>query len=383
MIRFGIDQLLTEHPTAARIGLVTNDIAATVDGRKTRVALLDSGWNIVRLFSPEHGLAAIAEDGASVDDARDPLTNLPVVSLYGQSTRPPRDKIKDLDILLFDIPDVGARFYTYIWTLSHLLEACAEARKPLWVLDRPNPLGLNLDMAEGPMLDETFVQSFVGRWNMPIRYSLSIGELAGFWNIDRNIGADLRVIPCSGLKRADQWPDLNLPFIPTSPAMRDFETAMLYPATCLFEGTNLTEARGTDSPFKQIGAPWMDAKAICDAFDATQQTGVSIEPVEFTPDSRKFCGEKCNGIRLRVTDPRSIRPVSMGLNLLAVIIQRHRERFSWQPYPTAANQTGGGHFDKLLGIPIREPLERGEVKVDEWTHAGDWARRVAPHLIYT
>ena len=390
-VRFGIDRLIHTEliPRAARVGLVTNDAArlsSDVDVT-SRVALRDAGFNLVRLFSPEHGIGASAADGAHVADGIDPLTRLPVVSLYGRTQRPSPEQLDDLDLVLFDIPDVGARFYTYIWTLSHVLEACAGARRLLVVLDRPNPIGGEIDACEGPMLDEARFSTFVGRWNIPIRHGLTVGELATLWNVERGIGADLRVVKVEGWTREMHWPDTALPFVPPSPAMRDYETALAYPGTCLFEGTNLSEGRGTEAPFRTIGAPWIDAAAVAARFDALQLAGVRVGPVAFTPSGRKYAGERCQGVQLRVDAPQVFRPVAAALHLLAIVIDLHRDRFSWSPYPTAANASGGGHFDRLIGTAaVRELLPdnaSGPTELIEvYTQPDDWQPRIGPHLLY-
>ena len=390
-VRFGIDRLVrtTAIPRSARIGLVTNDaarLAADVNA-KSRVALRDAGFNLVRLFGPEHGIGASAADGAHVADGVDPLTRLPVVSLYGQTHRPAREHLDDLDVVLFDIPDVGARFYTYIWTLSHVLEACADARRPLVVLDRPNPIGGDIDACAGPMLDEAKFCTFVGRWNIPIRHGLTVGELATLWNVERRIGADLRVVHVEGWTRDMHWPDTALPFVPMSPAMPDYETALVYPGTCLLEGTNLSEGRGTDAPFRTIGAPWVEAPAVAERFNALALAGLRCEPVTFTPSGRKHAGEACHGVRLRIDAPRACRPVAAALHLLAIVIDFHRDRFAWSPYPTAANESGGGHFDRLAGTTtVRELLPQNVSGaadlIGAWTLTDGWSTRIRSRLLY-
>ena len=390
-VQFGVDRVIANVPAAlrrGRVGMVTGNVATTaVGGHSSRVALREAGVNLTKLFGPEHGLAGTAADGAKVADDVDPMTGLPVVSLYGKSLRPTRESLADLDAIVYDIPDVGARFYTYIWTLSHVMEAAAEAGKPLYVLDRPNPIGGELEAAEGPMLDEANCSSFVGRWDIPIRYSLTIGELAQLWNAERQIRCELHVIGCFGWRREMHWPDTGLAFTKMSPAMSSYETALFYPGTCLIEGTKLSEGRGTDAPFRMIGAPWVDAHALAEALDARELPGLHVKPAEFVPEGRKYAGEICHGVRLRVSRPahaKSLRPVAIGLRLIAELMRLHPKQFEWLPYPTAANEKGHQHFDRLIGrMDVRPMLDRGEERVAEWTAAAPgWVDRVRPHLIY-
>jgi uncharacterized protein YbbC (DUF1343 family) len=381
-VSFGVDELSAGRasglPKSARLGLVTNNaarVASNVDVTG-RAALRDAGFNLVRLFGPEHGLSAAAADGAKIADDRDPLTGLPAVSLYGEKRRPSPEELADLDAVLFDIPDVGARFYTYIWTLSHVLEACGEGGKPLYILDRPNPIGGDLTAAEGPMLDEANISTFVGRWSSPIRHSLTVGELATLWNAERKIGAELHVVKCAGWRRANHWPATGLPFVAPSPNMRDYAAALLYPGTCLVEGTNLSEGRGTDAPFRLIGAPWLDAHALADALIARRPPGIGVTPVTFKPDSRKHANEVCQGLRLSIADAAAARPVAFGLCLIATALKLHPDRFEWLK-----------SFDRLAGrAEVREAIARDPAGVvdhlDKWTRAEGWTERVQPHLMY-
>jgi uncharacterized protein YbbC (DUF1343 family) len=390
-VRFGVDQWLLSGPgelKGKRLGLVTSNVATCAFNAETsRVALRRAGFNLVRLFSPEHGLAATAPDGALVNDEIDPATNLSVVSLYGNDVRPRPETLHDLDAIVYDIPDVGARFYTYIWTLSHVMEACAEAQKPIYILDRPNPLGGRLEDAEGPELDEQNLSSFVGRWNIPIRYALTIGELARLWNAERKIAADLHVVKVQGWRREMHWPQTNLNFTKLSPAMPSYETALVYPGTCLFEGTNLSEGRGTDAPFRLIGAPWIDGHRLSDSFNAIALPGVQTRAQQFVPDERKYEGEKCAGIKFEVTDTKTFRPVKSALHLIARIIELYPNEFDWLPYPTAAAAKGLQHFDRLLGqLNVRQQLEENPrdlpERIENWTSPGPWHDRVKPHLLY-
>lgn len=396
-IHFGIDSLLTKSLSALqglRVGLVTNDAATTARLPRpltpVRRALQEAGVQLCLLFSPEHGMGASASDGDEVTDTRDLLTGLPVYSLYGATYRPTPTMLAEIDLLLFAIPDIGTRFYTYIWTLSHVMEACAEVGLPLWVLDHPNPLGGDLAQAEGPLLDEANVASFVGRWAMPIRHSLTIGELARLWNSERHLGVDLTVAPLENWRRADLWPALGLPFVPASPSMPSYETALVYPGTCLFEGTNLSEGRGTATPFRGIGAPWLDAYEVVDRLNQQNLPGVVARAVQFTPAASKYANQLCQGIMLHALDERLFRPVATGLHLLATIIDHHPQEFQWLPYPTAVNGPGDGHFDLLIGqLALRKELRNvgagsahARSAIDEWTQSGTWAERVAPYLLY-
>ncbi len=381
-VTFGIDEI--GGGDGRRVGMVTNDAAMTCDGnRRSRTVLMERGWKIVRLFGPEHGLAATAADGAKVSDGTDPVTGLPVVSLYGDRVRPTREQLADLDVVVFDIPDCGARFYTYIWTLSHLLEACAEAHKPLIVLDRPNPIGGRLEEAEGPMLDEQYVSTFVGRWNMPVRHALTLGELATHWNAERKIGCELSVVRCSGWSREMHWPATRLPFVPMSPAMRSYESALLYPGMCLLEGTNLSEGRGTDWPFRVAGAPWLDADPIVDELNGNTLPGVRFARFDFTPSSRKFENQRCRGIRVDLTDAHAVRSVRVGLLLISAIAGRHPGQFEWLLYKSPTKQAGGGHFDRLIGVEnVRDAFDHGTLNGGAITRPTGWIDRVRPALLY-
>lgn len=393
-IHFGIDTLLAQHLAAIqglRVGLVTNDTATTAALPRpltpVRRALQQAGVALCTLFAPEHGMGAGAEDGALIDDARDGLTGLSVYSLYGASVRPTPAQLAGLDLLLFDIPDIGARFYTYSWTLSHVMEACAEVGLPLWVLDRPNPLGGDLTQAEGPILDEAHISTFVGRWAIPIRHSLTLGELARLWNGERRLGVDLTVIPIEGWRRNQLWSALGLPFVPTSPAMPSAETTLIYPGTCLFEGTNLSEGRGTSTPFRLVGAPWLDGWAVADTVNAQNHPGVVARAAPFTPTANKYAGQVCQGIMLHVLNDQEFRPVATGLHLLATIIRQHPQHFQWLSYPTAVNVAGQGHFDRLIGdLSVREALQQAAgdmtTRIRQWTATRTWTTRVQPYLLY-
>ncbi len=389
-ILFGIDRVLANPGSVpASVGLVTNDAARTALDPliPARMALQRAGVDLVRLFSPEHGLGADAADGVPVADAFDPLTGLPVLSLYGASLRPPQETLAGLGAVFFDLPDVGARFYTYIWTLSHVMEACAEADVPLVVLDRPNPLGGELEAAEGPVLDVNAFGSFLGRAAIPVRHSLSMGELALLWKAECKLDMELRILSCQGWHRSMHWPDTGLAFVPPSPAISSYESALLYPGLCLMEATNLSVGRGTNRPFQVVGAPWLPAEETVRAFNALALPGIRAESTFFMPVEEPHADSHCRGVFLRVTDPRALRPVEVGLYLLAVVIQTHGGEFRWVPYPTVANPSGEGHFERLVGrAGVRETLEESPAALKErmaaWTSPCGWEERVEKFLLY-
>ncbi|MBI3791761.1 MAG: DUF1343 domain-containing protein [Gemmatimonadetes bacterium] len=393
VVRLGVDRVVADpsHLGAPRaVALVTNDAArlGSDPSRPSRVALQAAGVPIARLFGPEHGLGATGADGAPIADGTDPLTGLPVVSLYGERLRPAPAHLAGLDAVVFDVSDVGARFYTYASTLFHVLAACAEAGIALIVLDRPNPLGGVLAEAEGPLLDPALA-SFVGVDAIPIRHALTLGELARLWHRERWPHATVRVVACDGWTRRMRWPATGLAWVPPSPAMPTFASALAYPGLCLFEGTTLSVARGTEAPFERVGAPWLDADRVVAHVEREPTPGVMLEHDAFVPDAPPHAGERCQGVRVVVRDADALRPVALGLRLLAAVCATHAGKFAWAPYPTAANPTGTGHLDRLVGdARVRAQLEADADRVDAalvraWTAVPAWSDRVRPVLLYT
>ncbi|CAF4019460.1 unnamed protein product [Rotaria sp. Silwood1] len=388
MIRFGIDILLKQQPTwkTTSIGLVTNNAATTFNGIPSRKALLHAGFNIIRLFSPEHGLDLKSADGDAVTDVLDILTGLPVTSLYGEKIVPSASDLTNIDVLIFDIPDVGSRFYTYLWTMTYVMEAVAQYSKLLVILDRPNPISGNLQLAEGPMLDMA-TASFLGRWSLPLRHSCTLGELARYFNTMKNIKARLEVIPCSEWDRNMFQPDWHLPFVPTSPAIQSFESMLLYPGVCLLEATNVNEGRGTPFPFCIIGAPWMNGATLAAAFNQLGQNGVKATNTSYIPREGKYKHELCHGIKLEVLVPNDVHPVTIGLLLMKLIHTMYPANFAWRPYPTNVNPSGIFHLDRLLGIMHSESLFDLTFtvfvdKVKELTQIHDWKQQISNYLIY-
>ncbi len=365
----------------ASIGLITNDKAHNAKGLTSRMALIEMGLNLKILFSPEHGLNAAHPDGEKVSENIDVLTGLPVKSLYFDSFMPRIDDLKNLDALLFDIPDVGSRFYTYLWTMTYIMEACALAGLPLFILDRPNPLGGDIQKCEGPMLNEEQCSSFIGRWNIPVRHGCTMGELARFFQATRLPGLHLQVIPCSGWQRHQNALNTNLHFLPTSPAITDAETALLYTGLGILEGINVSEGRGTNFPFKQMGAPWINAAALQLNTKEHNPKGIAIEIISFTPEWGIYAGELCHGLRFEVTDEESFRPVAFVLLLIKTLIQLYPLNVAERLYPTLANPTGKNHLDRLTGVHLAFEKIKDEVFPDTNVNPG-WSEAIRPYLLY-
>ncbi|HQR93845.1 MAG: hypothetical protein B7X72_04425 [Sphingobacteriia bacterium 39-39-8] len=388
MIEFGVDRILQNAPAwkSHRIGLITNQAATTNTIVPSRKALVDHGFNIVTLFSPEHGLMVDGPDGHPMPNGMDALTGLPVISLYGQKLSPTASDLSNIDILVFDIPDIGCRFYTYLWTLSYLMEAAAFHQIPLVVLDRPNPVSGNLSLAEGPMLAASEA-SFIGRWNMPVRHSCTLGELAQYFNATRSMSTLLEVVSCKGWDRSDFQPEWGIPFVATSPAIQDFASMLLYPGLCLLEATNISEGRGTHLSFQVAGAPWMNGKQVAKLFNQLVLEDLSALPIEFEPFHSKYANQPCAGIQLQVLEPPFFQSMSYGLLLIKMIKELYPKQFQWSPYPTSVNKDGQRHLNKLLGIPDAEqlfdlPLQSFIAQVSKLTFVADWKEAVAPYLLY-
>lgn len=388
-VQFGVDVFLKQavYYQHQRLALVTNQAATTATYIPSRQALLKVGFNLIKLFSPEHGLEAIGDDGKLMPNGIDALTGLPIVSLYGDKLRPSAADLADVDAVIVDLPDVGCRFYTYLWTLTHVMEACALLQKPLLLLDRPNPLSGRLGLAEGPMLDEDRCSSFIGRWHMPLRHSCTAGELATYWQQQRLPLLNLTVIKVEGWHRDTFSRDWQSSFVPTSPAMVSAEAALLYPGLGLLEATNLSEGRGTATPFQLAGAPWLNANQLVSRFNELGLSGVVGRVITFTPQSGNYAGQLCRGVMFHVTDATSFKPVSAGLLFIKLVYDHHPTQFEWAAYPTYVNPSGKHHLDKLLGIPDSELLF--DLPIAEYTKTlhkllvcEAWIDEIKPYLLY-
>ncbi|MFM7358675.1 MAG: exo-beta-N-acetylmuramidase NamZ domain-containing protein [Sediminibacterium sp.] len=387
-VEFGLDVILDQPPRWKQevLGLLTNQAATTQYGQPGREALMRHGFPLKLLFAPEHGLDTRGPDGAPMPDGIDPVTGLPVKSMYLHSFTPDRKDLETLDRVLFDVPDVGVRFYTYLWSLTYLMEACAAAGKPLVVLDRPNPISGNLELAEGPFMVEENA-SFIGRWPIPVRHSCTLGELAIFFNEKFRIGVDLEIIPCRGWKRLHFQPEWGTPFIPPSPAIQSFEGSLLYPGLCFLEATNVSEGRGTPDPFTILGAPWLDAGLLAKRLYDLELDEVSMNLIEFIPTAGKYAGTMCKGIQFNIQDRPHFQPVFWGCLVLKIIHDLFPEHFRWEPYPTLANPSGSHHLNRLFGQNnseelFRQPLPSFLQQLTGLTKVPEWKEQVFNHLIY-
>ncbi len=348
----GIDVLSRDgfkQLSGMRVGLITNHTGRDRTGRATIDVLHKApGVKLVALFSPEHGIRGLADE--KVSDEKDEQTGLPVYSLYGETRRPKPEQLKGIDALVFDIQDIGARFYTYISTLGYVMEEAAKAKVPVFVLDRPNPV-TGADV-EGPVGDAD-KPSFTAYHTIPVRHGLTIGELGRLFNEQRNIGCDLRVIKMDGWRRAMWLDETNLTWVNPSPNMRSLTQATLYPGIGLLETTNVSVGRGTDTPFEVVGAPWIDGQRLAAHLNNQRIAGVRFVPVRFTPKASVFKDEQCGGINIIVTDRARFRPVMNGLEI-AVALRKL--------YP--ADWKVDSYLRLLVNADTLERLKRGDAAED-------------------
>jgi uncharacterized protein YbbC (DUF1343 family)/CubicO group peptidase (beta-lactamase class C family) len=370
----GVDVLRAEgfaRLRGRRVGLVTNQTGRARDGTSTIDLLRRAeGVQLVALFSPEHGLRGTLEE--KVPSSREETTGLPLFSLYGETLRPTAAMLQGLDTLVVDLQDIGARFYTYMTTMAYVLEEAAKHQIAVFVLDRPNPI--NGFQIEGPML-EPDLGGFTGYLPMPIRHGLTMGELARLFNEERRLGADLTVVSMRGWRRDLWFDETGLPWVDPSPNIRNLLQATLYPGLGAIEATNISVGRGTDAPFQQIGAPWIDGVRLAADLNARGLPGIRFYPVAFTPRAAKYAGERCEGVFLVITDREALRPVRVGVEIAAALHRLYGARFDLEA--TA----------RLLGS--RELIRRIRAGDDPARLAAEWAAdearwrlRVARYLLY-
>lgn len=333
----GIDVLAANDFAAlagARVGLITNHTGVARDGRST-IRILNEATDVklVRIFSPEHGIEGKL-DVPVIGDDTEAGTGIPVVSLYGESRRPTARMLAGIDTLVFDIQDIGTRFYTYISTMGNAMRAAADHDIRFVVLDRPDPIN-GSDVA-GPVLDDG-LQSFVGFHTLPVRHGMTVGELAGLFKAEVGLDLDLTVVRMQGWHRADWFDETGLAWINPSPNMRSLTEALLYPGIGLLETTNLSVGRGTATPFEVIGAPWLDGASFAHSLNEAGLPGVVFAAIAFTPDGSTFANEACGGVRVTVTDRERFEPLTTGFTIARQLLS---------DYPDAWDT---GHYLRLLG----------------------------------
>jgi len=354
----------------ARVGLVMNQASVDRSFRYSYDVLAGEGEvRIGAIFSPQHGLWG--EEQANMIETPHGHTRLPidapVYSLYSETRRPAPAMLEGLDALVIDLQDVGTRIYTYIWTITHCLEECAQQKLPVWILDRPNPLGG--DVVEGPVVDPAYT-SFVGRAPIPMRHAQTLGQLSKQLNASMGINADLTVIDCSGLDKSALWPEHGRDWILTSPNMQRWETVVVYPGQVLLEGANLSEGRGTTLPFELCGAPWIDPFRLADVLNEQRLPGVYFRPVKFRPTFDKWAGESCGGVAFQVTDVKNFRSYRATLHLFAAVRHLYPKEIDWLPPPYEYER-------------IKPPIDilSGSSALREWLASGNPGLTPPPHVL--
>ncbi|OLN21920.1 hypothetical protein BTO30_11985 [Domibacillus antri] len=382
-VKPGIEVFLefhAEHYEGKRIGLITNQTGTNRD-LVTTIQLLheDRRMNLTALFSPEHGIMASAKEGEKVADMVHKETGLPVYSLYGATRKPTAEMMDTFDVVLFDLQDIGSRYYTYIYTMAYMMEACAACQKEMVVLDRPNPIGG--EKVEGNFVEEGF-QSFVGLYPLPNRHGMTVGELAGYFNKEFHINCRLNVIKMSGWSRNQTVLTTGLPWVPPSPNTTNYHMMLLYTGTCLLEGINVSEGRGTTQPFEVAGAPFIEGIALQNAFNKHNIPGVKARALSFTPSYQKYKDEVCQGIQLHVTDEAKLEPLKTGIYLIKTIYDLYPHHVTF----VQNDDFGQLMFDLISGTDkLRKAIQRGEIdafleKIDN--DASIFEEKRKPYLLY-
>jgi uncharacterized protein YbbC (DUF1343 family) len=378
-VRPGLETFLADVPErlrGKRVGLITNQ-SAIDRHRSSAIDLIarHEHLTLVALLAPEHGIRGDAEAGVKVADETDPRTGVPIFSLYkAEGQRPTPEMLKEVDVLVYDLQEVGGRTWTYVSTMALSMQAAARAQIPFVVLDRPNPI--SGEIVEGALLDERF-SSFVGMYPIPARHGMTVGELATLFNEEHGIGADLIVARVANWRRSQWLDDTGLPWVNPSPNLRSLAALTNYPGTVYFEGTNLSEGRGTDRPFEQVGAPWLDAAALARRMNAQRLPGIRFEPITMAvaPAANKFPGQTIPAIRFVMTDRRAYRPVRTALLVIDEVRRLHPNEFAWGPY-----------IDRLTGTDrVRLAINVGRLPavLQSWDRdAAEFLESRKPFLLY-
>jgi len=348
-IKLGIDQIKSLSKTALflnkKIGLITNHTGLS-SKLKSSIDIFRKYTNLTVLFGPEHGIRGFLPGGTTISHYTDLKTGIPVYSLYGEIKGPTKEMLENVDILVYDIQDVGARFYTYISTLYECMKSAQKFNKIIIVLDRPNPIS---NFIEGPIIADTNYESFIGIKKIPIRYGLTVGELSKFMNSEFSINSDLHVIPLENYNPNEFFENTDLYWISPSPNITSPICSLIYSGSCLFEGTNISEGRGTTKPFEIIGAPWIDAELLSENMNKLKINSVKfipthflpfgimkekhkdalLAPIDFNPHYPKYSGENCNGIQICVIDRKLFKPIYTALKIIEIIKKLYKDNFRW------------------------------------------------------
>ena len=361
------------------IGLITNQTGIDAQLRSSLMLFAEHPKiRLAALFSPEHGVWGNVQSAIRIPSAIDKQQQIPIYSLYGETQQPAQEMLTGIDVLVYDIQDVGSRFYTYISTLLLAMKAAAAGNVDFLVLDRPNPI--RGDRIEGNLLQPAF-QSFVGAYLLPIRHGMTVGELAQLFKAELDLNLQLEVVPMCGWARSMWYDQTGLPWAPPSPNMPILETAMLYPGTCLIEGTNLSEGRGTTKPFEWIGAPWIDADRWAERLNDFDLPGVRFRPVHFTPTFSKHANQQCHGVQVHVMNREELKPIEVALHLISTIMRDYPDRFAFR------ENRGRYTFDLLAGTDrLRLRLLGGESPteiVQGWgAEVEEFTKKHRPYLLY-
>jgi len=371
-VRPGIEVLISDSMQLVRrrrVGLVTNQAGVDSKGVSDVERLRGAGVNLVALFSPEHGFRGTAEAGAAVGSSTDSATGLPIYSLYGANTAPSDSMLTGIDVLLVDLQDAGARYYTYLFTTTEVMRSAARRRIPVVVLDRPNPIG---GVVQGNVLDPAFA-SPVGLLAIPMRHGMTLGELALLARHDLKLDTELHVVPAKGWKRSLYFDQTGLPFLPPSPNLKSVEALIHYPGVCLFEGTNLSVGRGTEYPFEQVGAPWLDTAKVLSRLREERLPGIEFSGVTFTPrqpGDGKYADTLVEGIRFRVVDRSTYDPTRTAVTLLQILSHSGLSLLQRQ-------------FDRLAGDGGELGREIFTDQIADWERVrGGFLTRRRPFLLY-
>lgn len=386
-VRTGIDRVVAGdagHLRGASLGVIVHPASVTSDLTFTIDALIDAKFSLSALFGPQHGARGEKQDNMiESDHYTDPVTGLPVHSLYSDVRKPTPEMLDGLDAVVFDLQDVGVRVYTFVWTMALAMEACAEAGVAFVVFDRPNPVGGRV--REGPVLRAGF-ESFVGLHPVPLRHGLTAGELARWLNVERGIGCELDVVACDGLGRTMHFDDTGLPWVLPSPNLPTTDSATVYPGMVLLEGTNLSEGRGTTRPFELFGAPYLDGNALAELASAEMGSGAVLRPCSFQPTFQKHAGEICHGAQIHVTDPVAFRPVQATVAILRACRALAPDDFTWREPPYEYEEVLApidilwGHEGLRTGVDAG--LTAAQILAGTGEEIAAFERSVEPYLLY-